>query len=108
MMPVMADAALESLRLLAAATAAFTERCLAGMEADAGTCRAEVERSPAMATALNPYIGYEQAAKLAREALATGKTVRQLAREKKILPDDVLQKALDPWRMIGPSRGERD
>jgi fumarate hydratase class II len=106
MMPVMADAALESLRVLAGATAAFTQRCLAGMEADAETCRAEVERSPALATGLNPYIGYEQAAKLAREAQATGKTIRQLAREKKILPEDVLEKALDPWRMIGPSRGE--
>jgi fumarate hydratase class II len=106
MMPVMADAALESVRILAGATAAFTQRCLAGMEADAETCRAEVERSPALATGLNPYIGYEQAAKLAREAQATGKTIRQLAREKKILPEDVLEKALDPWRMIGPSRGE--
>jgi fumarate hydratase class II len=99
MMPVMADAALESVRILAGATAAFTGRCLAGMEADAETCRAEVERSPALATALNPYIGYEQAAKLAQEALASGKTVRQLAREKKLLPEDVLEKALDPWKM---------
>jgi fumarate hydratase class II len=106
MMPVMADAALESVRILAGATAVFAERCLAGMEADAETCRAEVERSPALATGLNPYIGYEQAAKLAREAQATGKTIRQLARAKKILPEDVLQKALDPWRMIGRNRGE--
>jgi fumarate hydratase, class II len=65
-------------------------------------CEAEVERSSALATALNPYIGYEQAAKLAKEALATGKTVRQLAREKHLLADDVLEKALDPWRMIQP------
>ena len=56
-----------------------------------------------MATGLNPYIGYERAAALAKEAMATGKTVRQLAREKKILPDDVLEKALDPWKMIKPS-----
>jgi fumarate hydratase class II len=105
MMPVMADAVLESLRILVGATIAFTERCVLGMEADAETCQAEVERSPAMATGLNPHIGYEQAARLAREALATGKTVRQLAREKQILPEDVLEKALDPWRMIRPGDG---
>ncbi|MGD0899317.1 MAG: class II fumarate hydratase [Thermoguttaceae bacterium] len=102
MMPVMAEVALESLRILAGATIAFTQRCVVGMEADVETCRSEVERSPAMATGLNPYLGYEQASKLAREALATGKTVRQLAREKKVLPEDVLEKALDPWRMIRP------
>ena len=66
------------------------------------TCNNEVERSPAMATGLNPYIGYEQAAKLAKESIATGKTVRELCREKKILPEDVLEKALDPWKMIQP------
>jgi fumarate hydratase class II len=103
MMPVMADAALESAGLLAGATLAFTRRCLAGMEADAEVCEAEVERSPAMAAALNPCIGYEQAAQLAKEALATGKTVRQLARERKILPEDVLRNALDPWKMTRPS-----
>ena len=58
--------------------------------------------SPAMATGLNPYIGYEQAAKLAKESIATGKTVRELCREQKILPEDVLEKALDPWKMIQP------
>ena len=102
MMPVMAEASLESVRLLSGATAAFSARCLAGMTPNVETCEGEVERSPAMATGLNAEIGYEQAAKLAKEALATGKTVRQLAREKKILPDDVLQRALDPWKMIRP------
>jgi fumarate hydratase class II len=103
MMPVMADTVLESIRTLSGATKAFTELCLTGMVANEETCRAEVERSPAMATALNPYIGYEQAAKLAKESLASGKTVRELAREKKILPEEQLKKALDPWRMIRPS-----
>ncbi len=71
MMPVMADAVLESVRLLANATAAFTAPCLAGMEADAEACEASVERSLAMATALNPYVGYERAAELAKEAFAS-------------------------------------
>ena len=75
MMPVMADAALESVRLLARATAAFTSRLSAGMEANVERCRAEVEKSMAMATGLNPYIGYERAAALAKEALKSGKTM---------------------------------
>jgi fumarate hydratase class II len=105
MMPVMADAALESVRLLAGATAAFTRLCLAGMEADTATCEAEIERSPALATGLNPYLGYEQAAALAKEALKTGKTVRQLVREKKLLSEEQLEKAFDPRRMIRPEEG---
>ena len=78
MMPVMADAVLESIRLLANATDAFTSMCLAGMEADAEACEASVEKSLAMATGLTPYIGYERAAALAKEAFATGKTIREL------------------------------
>jgi fumarate hydratase class II len=102
MMPLMADAALESVRIMAGAVLAFATRCLAGMQADAETCQAEVERSPAMATGLSPYIGYDRAAELAKEALAGHKTVRQLAREKKVLPEDLLEKALNPWKMIHP------
>jgi len=102
MMPVMADAVLESVRLLANATAAFAEACLAGMEADVATCGAAVERSLAMATALNPFLGYERAAELAKEAFATGKTIRQLCIDKNILPAEQLNEALDPWRMTRP------
>ncbi|MFZ1937280.1 MAG: lyase family protein, partial [Thermoguttaceae bacterium] len=102
MMPLMADATLESVRLLANATGAFTAMCLAGMKADAETCEAAVERSLAIATALNPYIGYERAAALAKEALATGKTIRELCVEKKVLPEEQLNEALDPWRMTRP------
>jgi fumarate hydratase class II len=102
MMPVMADAALESVRLLARATAAFAARCLAGMEANADVCQAEVEKSMALATGLAPSIGYERAAALAKEALKTGQTIRQLARQQKLLSEEQLQAALDPWRMTRP------
>ena len=102
MMPVMADAVLESVRLLANATGAFTATCLAGMEADAEACEASVERSLAMATGLNPYLGYERAAELAKEAFATGKTIRELCIEKNVLPEEQLNEALDPWRMTRP------
>ena len=104
MMPVMADAALESVRLLTNATAAFTDLCLAEMEANAEACEAAVEKSLAMVTGLNPYIGYERAAALAKEAFLTGKTIRELCREQNVLPPDQLAAALDPRRMTGPQR----
>jgi fumarate hydratase class II len=102
MMPLMGDVLLESIRLLTKATRVFADRCLAGMEANPEACEASVERSLAMATALTPYIGYEQAASLAKEAFASGRTIRELCRENRILPEEQLAKALDPWRMIRP------
>ncbi len=102
MMPVMAHAVLESIRLMARALAVFTERLLAGLEANADVCQAAVEKSLALATGLNPYIGYEKAAEVAKEAFRTGKTVRQVCQEKELLPEDQLQAALDPWKMTRP------
>lgn len=98
----MADVALESVRLMSNAIRAFTSMCLVGMEANAEACEAAVENSLSLITALNPYIGYEQAAALAKEAFKTGKTIRQLCLEKKILPEEQLKEALDPWRMTKP------
>jgi fumarate hydratase class II len=72
------------------------------MEANREACEASVEKSLAMVTSLNPHIGYERAAALAKEAFKTGKTIRQLCQEQKILPDDVLDETLDPWRMTEP------
>ena len=103
MMPVMADAALESIRILSGAIRAITDRCLAGMEADEETCRRSVERSLALATGLAPYLGYDAAAAIAKEAFETGKTVRELCREKQVLPEDQLEAVLDPWRMTRPA-----
>ena len=102
MMPVMGNATLESIRLLTAATQAFVDFCAIEMDANAESCEAGVEKSLAMVTSLNPYIGYEKAAALAKEAFRTGKTIRQLCQEQKILPDEELEKALDPWSMTEP------
>ncbi|MGQ9576768.1 MAG: class II fumarate hydratase [Thermoguttaceae bacterium] len=99
MMPVMGCTVLESVRLVAAAAGAFAERVLAEMQADPETCLAEVEKSLSLATGLVPSLGYDRAAALAREALQTGKTIRELCRQKGILPEEQLQEALDPWRM---------
>jgi fumarate hydratase class II len=102
MMPVMGHAALESVRLLASACQAFVDFCAAEMEANPEACEASVEKSLSMVTSLNPLIGYERAAALAKEAFKTGKTIRQLCREQKVLPDEQLDEALDPWRMTEP------
>ena len=102
MMPIMGSAVLESSYLLASATRAYVEFCALEMEPNPEACEASVEQSLAMVTSLNPHIGYERAAALAKEAFKTGKTIRQLVQEQKILPDDVLNEALDPWRMTEP------
>jgi fumarate hydratase class II len=102
MMPIMGHATLESCSLLASATQAFVDFCAAEMQANAEACEASVEKSLSMVTSLNPLIGYERAAALAKEAFKTGKTIRQLCQEQHILSDEVLAEALDPWRMTEP------
>jgi len=103
MMPVMGHVILESIELLTGAVDAFTEKCLVGLEPNEEACNDAVERSLAMATGLNPYIGYERAAAIAKESFKTGKTVRQLCEEQEILPEEQLREALDPRRMTRPS-----
>ena len=102
MMPVMGHATLESIQLLSAATEAFVDFCVEGMQANEEKCEAAVEESLSMVTSLNPHIGYEKASALAKEAFASGKTIRQLCQEQKVLPSDTLDEALDPWRMTEP------
>lgn len=102
MMPVMAHTSLESIHLLSRGVDAFVDFCLDGMEANPEACEASVEQSLSMCTSLNPLIGYEQAAKLAKEAFASGKTIRELCLEKGILPEQTLREALDPWSMTEP------
>jgi fumarate hydratase, class II len=102
MMPVMGHAALESVHLLAAATRAFVDFCAIEMEANPEACEASVEKSLSMVTSLNPHIGYEKAAALAKEAFKSGKTIRELCREQNILPEATLKTALDPWSMTEP------
>src|SRR6056297_635863 len=102
MMPVMAQTSLESIELLSGGCDAFVEFCLTGMEANEAKCEEAVEQSLSMCTSLNPLIGYDKAAKLAKQAFAEGRTIRELCRAEKILPDDQLTEALDPWSMTEP------
>ncbi|MFO0013487.1 MAG: class II fumarate hydratase [Planctomycetota bacterium] len=102
MMPVMGHAMLESIMLLSNGVSAFIEFCMEGLEANEAACEASVEQSLSMVTSLNPYIGYEKAAKLTKEAFASGKTIRELCLDQKVLDPEVLTKALDPFSMTEP------
>ena len=102
-MPLLGHAVLESIDLMTRATDVFVERCAKGLEPNPEVCEAAVEKSLSMVTSLNPYIGYEKASALAKEAFKTGKTIRELCLEKKVLDEETLNKALDPWRMTEPS-----
>jgi fumarate hydratase class II len=102
MMPVMGDTTLESISLLTGCTNAFVDFCAEEMEANEAQCNASIEKSLSMVTSLNPFIGYEKASKLAKEAFKSGKTIRELCTEQNILPPDQLAKALDPYSMTEP------
>jgi fumarate hydratase, class II len=100
MMPVAAVATLESITLLATSVRNFSERCVEGLQAtDRGP--ELVERSPMLATALNPVLGYDEAAKIAKESIRTGKSIRQLARAKG-MSEAALNKVLDLGKMTKP------
>jgi len=111
MMPVMIDDILEAMAILTAASGLFASRCLADIRADAARCRFYFERSPALATALNPLIGYAAAAELAKEAARGGRTIVELVREKGILPPSEARALFDPGRLTRPGvpavRGRR-
>jgi fumarate hydratase class II len=102
MMPVMAHDILESVRLLAAAINVFADRGVAGIVANKARCAELVEYSMAMVTSLAPIIGYDRAAQIAKESAKTGRTVREICIEQKVLPLDELAKALDPVEMTKP------
>ncbi|MCP4848544.1 MAG: class II fumarate hydratase [Verrucomicrobiaceae bacterium] len=101
-MPVMAHAVMESIRLLTNVCKIFRERCVDGIEANTERCNELIEYSLSMVTSLAPKIGYEVAAKIAKESVATGKTVRQLCNEQLGelgISAEQLKAALDPGSM---------
>jgi fumarate hydratase, class II len=87
---------------LGAAATNFADRCITGIQANRERCAELIEQSQAMCTALAPEIGYDAAAQIAKESFASGKTVRQIAQERRVLPEDRLNELLDPRRMTEP------
>jgi fumarate hydratase class II len=102
MMPMMADHLLESIRLLSNGSRALADLCVKGIEANAERAKAFIENSLAMCTALAPIIGYDAAGRIAKEAWASGRTVRQVVVEKGLLPVKELDRLLDPSRLTRP------
>jgi fumarate hydratase, class II len=105
MLPLIARNLLESVRLLANASRVFADKAIAGLIANEETCRAYVEISPSMATALNPLIGYDQAAEIAKRSFKERRPVRELAREMTKLSPKAIDDALDPRRQTEPGLG---
>jgi fumarate hydratase class II len=107
MMPVMARNVLESVRLLANASRLLADRCIDGITADVARCRELAESSPSVVTPLNRYLGYEAAAKVAKQSLAERKTIRQVVIEQGYvengtLTEEQLDAALDVLGMTHP------
>jgi fumarate hydratase class II len=102
MMPVMAYNILESIRLLANVVRAFQDKCVSGITANRERCKELVEYSMAMVTSLVPMIGYDRAAEIAKESAKTGKTVREICQDKRVLPEADLSRALDAIEMTKP------
>ena len=102
MMPVLAQALLESITLLASIAREFTDRCIVGIQANEDRARELLEKNPSIATALNPYIGYDKAAEVAKEAAKRGVSVREVVLEKGLLADDEIDAALDVRAMTEP------
>jgi fumarate hydratase class II len=102
MMPVMTYGLLQSISLLASASRVLADKCVEGISANEQRCQELLEGNLSLATALAPKIGYDMAASIAKEAFARGLTARELAVEKKVLPEDELNEILNARAMTEP------
>lgn len=101
-LPLLAHCLHEAVHCLANGTRVFAEKCIAGLEADEARCRELMERSLMLVTALNPHIGYDAAAAVAKEALATGRSLREVVLARKLMDAATLDRALEPLAMTRP------
>lgn len=102
MMPVIAWNALHASRILERAMHVLQTKCVKGIRADAERARELLDRSSALATALSPYIGYAKTAEIAKASVRTGRPIRELVREQRLLPDAELDAILEPKAMTSP------
>jgi fumarate hydratase class II len=99
--PLLARNLLQSIKLLASASRLLDEKCVAGIEANREQCESYAELTLSAATALNPYIGYDKGAEIVKKAAASGRSLREVAREEGV-SDEVLDEALDYRKMANP------
>jgi fumarate hydratase, class II len=105
MMPVLAAALLESVALLGNGCRAFTDRCVVGIQANPERCKELLERNPSIATALNPLMGYDEAAEVAKEAARDGVSVREVVLRRGLIPAEQIDEALDVRAMTEREEG---
>jgi aspartate ammonia-lyase len=104
MMPVIAWNAVHATMILGRAITVLDTHCVRGIKANAERARELLDRSTAVATALSPHIGYARTAEIAKLSIATGRPIRDIVREQKLLPDAVLDSVLSPEAMTTPGR----
>lgn len=104
MMPTMSYSVMQSITILTNMLRQLNEKCIAGLTANKNRCDFYVQATVSLATALNPYIGYAKAAEIAKEAVATGRSIIEIARDKKLLSEKEINEILDPVRMTEPVR----
>jgi len=99
--PLLARNLLDSIKLLASASRLFAERCIEGIEANREACERYAELTLSAATALNPYIGYDKATEIVKEAASSGRPLRDVARDTGV-DEQTLDEALDYRKMAKP------
>ncbi len=104
MMPTMSYSVMQSITILTNMLRVFTEKCVAGITANPRRCEFYAQSTVSLATALNPYIGYAKAAEIAKESVASGRSIIDIAREKKLLSEAEIAEILDPAHMTEPQR----
>jgi aspartate ammonia-lyase len=102
MMPTMSYSVLQSITIMTNMLRVFTEKCVAGLTANESRCDYYAQSTVSLATALNPYIGYAKAAEIVKESVASGRSIIEIAREKKLLTEKEIAEILDPQRMTEP------
>ena len=100
--PLIVHCMLESLEILTNAVEVMIEKCVRGIKANEEVCRMYLERSPALITPLAPYLGYDKAAEIAKEAVAKGKTIREMLLEKGLFSEEELEVLLSPQELVKP------
>jgi aspartate ammonia-lyase len=102
MMPTMSYSVMQSVTIMTNMVKVFTDRCIAGITANDKRCDFYAQSTVSLATALNPYIGYAKAAEIVKESVATGRSIIEIARDKKLLSEKEIEEILDPVRMTEP------
>ena len=104
MMPTMSYSVMQSITILTNMLKQFTEKCVAGLTANKARCDFYTQATVSLATALNPYIGYAKSADIVKESVATGRSIIEIVRDKKLLSEKEIAEILDPARMTEPQR----